>query len=85
VVTGTGTPISFTAGVDGTYTFSITNDGSGCDLLNFTNITVSACNCQANAGTFTTLTNRFVCFQDTFALVSDNNFSGSFKMPLITM
>jgi len=43
-VTGTGTPVNVVGTTDGDYTFSVTDDGNACDLLNFA--TVTLVNCQ---------------------------------------
>jgi len=47
-VTGTGTPVNVVGDTDGDYTFSITNDGSDCDLLGFATVTLVGCDCSTS-------------------------------------
>jgi len=51
MITGTGTPINVVGGADGDYTFSITNDGSNCDLLSFAIVTLLGCDCSTSTTT----------------------------------
>jgi len=50
-ITGTGTPINVVGEADGDYTFSITNDGSNCDLLSFATVTLVGCDCSTSTTT----------------------------------
>jgi len=70
-VTGTGTPINVVGGTDGNYTFSITNDGNNCDLLNFATVTLNGCDleCVADAGTFA-VNNTTICYDNFFEMIS---------------
>ncbi len=76
--TGTGASINITSGTNGDYLFSITDDGLGCSLLDFTSVTFTQCNCEANAGTFN-INTQSVCYDNEFIMISNNDFSGSFE------
>ncbi len=77
-ITGTGTPINVVGGTDGNYTFSITNDGNDCDLLNFATVTLNGCGCMADAGTFF-VNNTIVCYDDVLQIISNGDYGGSFE------
>lgn len=80
IVTGTGTPIAFTADEDGDYIFSLDNDGLGansCSLPDFLTTTVAGCSCEADAGTFATLGGNVICFEDQFIISTSGDYAGS--------
>ena len=77
-VTGTGTPINIAGGSNGNYTFSITNDGNDCDLLNFATVTLNGCGCMADAGTFS-VNNTVICYNDVLEIISNGDYAGSFE------
>ena len=77
-VTGTGTPVNVVGGTDGNYTFSITNDGNDCDLLNFATVTLNGCNCTADAGTFA-VNSTTVCYDNLLEIISSGDYTGSFE------
>jgi gliding motility-associated-like protein len=65
-VTGTGSSITFSATINGTYTYSITNDGKNCDLPGFLTA-FAGCDCPPNSDLGLTLVNKtdVSCIGDT--------------------
>lgn len=71
-----GDSVKFNVPQQGVYVITV-SDGKSCDLQ-FT-ITMNCNVCDANAGTLTTTPNNFICFGDTFAFVSNGDYSGIFE------